>query len=45
METLPYAKPLNHEVERIRAAIERKKAAENARDQLRENAMRRKGDK
>lgn len=44
MEPLPYTKPLDHEVERIRSAIERKKQRENARDALRENAKRRKGD-
>ena len=44
METLPYTKSLDHEVERFRSAIERKKAHENARDALRENAKRRKGD-
>lgn len=44
METLPYTKPLDHEIQRIRSAIERQKARENARDQLRENAKRRKGD-
>lgn len=45
METLPYTKPLDHEVERIRSAIERKKAAENARDAQRENLGRRREDR
>lgn len=44
METLPYTKPLDHEIQRIRSAIERQKARENARDVQRENAKRRKGD-
>ena len=44
MHPIPYSKPQGDEVERIRSAIERKKAAENARDALRENAKRRKGD-
>lgn len=44
MEPLPYTKPLDHEIERIRSAIERQKARENARDAQRENLRRRKGE-
>lgn len=37
METLPYTKPLDHEIQRIRSAIERKKADENYRDSFRDH--------
>jgi hypothetical protein len=34
-DRIPYAPPCDHEVERIRDAIERKKAKENERDERR----------
>lgn len=44
IEQIPYVKPLDHEVERIRTAIERAKARQNARDARHVNAQRRKGE-